>query len=64
MSDKKNYGEGNTKAAKNYREDQEEFADDDLKVKAKAKQAAEALKSDEAEELEKARKASAKGETV
>lgn len=56
-----NKGEGNYKAAKEYQKGQHEFAKDDAKVDAKAKEAAEALKGEEGEELEKARKESAEG---
>ncbi|MCI5047650.1 MAG: hypothetical protein MRY59_09110 [Aquisalinus sp.] len=51
-------GEGNYKAARKYQKAQHEFAENGP-VKRKAKEAAEALNTDEAGELEKARRESA-----
>ena len=49
-------GEGNYKAAAEYRNAQKSFAADKDKVEAKAREAAEALDGQEGEELEAARK--------
>lgn len=57
-------GEGDYRSARKYQAAQHEFAGDDDKVEAKAREAANAIAGDEGDELEKARKASSKGETV
>ena len=59
--DKKEYGEGNYKASREFQAEEHEFAKDKDKVKAKAREAADALDSEEGAELEKARKDSADG---
>ncbi len=59
--DKKEYGEGNYKAAREYQSEEHEFAKDKDRVKEKAREAADALDSEEGAELEKARKDSADG---
>ncbi|NNC73749.1 MAG: hypothetical protein HKN78_12870 [Sphingomonadaceae bacterium] len=56
-----NKGEGNYKASKDFQKDQHEFAKDSDKVDAKAREAADALKGEEGDALEKARKESAEG---
>lgn len=62
--DKKEFGEGNYKASQNFREAQEEFAEDKTKVKNKAREAADALDGSEAAELAEAREKASKGETA
>jgi hypothetical protein len=61
MSDRK--GEGSYDGTEQFQKAQHEFAKEGP-VKEKAREAAEALDSDEGEELEKARKASAEGRTA
>lgn len=61
MSDKK--GEGSYDGSEQFQKEQHKFAKDGP-VKEKAREAAEALDSDEAEELERARKASAEGRSA
>ncbi|WP_417611384.1 hypothetical protein [Parasphingorhabdus sp.] len=56
-------GEGSREGSRRFQEAQHEFAESG-DVEGKAKEAAEAVDGDEAAELEKARKASAKGETA
>jgi hypothetical protein len=63
MEKQKKYGEGNYEAAAEFQEEQHEFARSGP-VKKKAREAAEALDGPEAEELEKARSASASGKTA
>lgn len=53
-------GEGSREGSRRFQDAQHEFAEN-ADVEGKAKEAARALDGDEAEELEKARKASAKG---
>lgn len=60
MSDRK--GEGSYDGSEQFQKAQHKFAKDGP-VEKKAREAAEALDSDEAEELERARKAAAKGHT-
>ncbi len=60
MSDRK--GEGSYDGADQYRKEQHDFAKSGP-VKEKAREAAEAIDSDEADELEKARAATAKGKS-
>lgn len=57
----KEFGEGNYKAAQNYREAQEEFAADKDQVKEKAREAADALDGPDAAELEQAEAAARDG---
>jgi len=57
---KSEMGEGNYKASETFQTDQHAFAKTD-KAKVKAREAADALDSPEGAELEKARKAAAKG---
>lgn len=57
-------GEGNYEAARDYQKKQHEFARDDDKVEAKAKEAAEALEGSEGEKLEDARRKSGEGKTA
>ncbi|MCG6120506.1 MAG: hypothetical protein MEP44_07660 [Blastomonas sp.] len=57
----KELGEGNYKAAQNYREAQEEFAADKGKVEAKAREAADALDGAEGDELQQAEDAARDG---
>lgn len=61
MSDRK--GEGSYDGAEKFQKEQHKFAKDGP-VKEKARAAAQALDGDEAEELERARKASAQGRTT
>ncbi|PHR12621.1 MAG: hypothetical protein COA41_19000 [Sphingopyxis sp.] len=56
-------GEGSREGSRRFQEAQHEFAASG-DVEGKAKEAAEAVDGDEAAELEKARKASAKGKTT
>lgn len=56
-------GEGSREGSRRFQEAQHAFADNG-DVEGKAKEAADALDGDEAAELEKARKASAKGKSV
>lgn len=56
-------GEGSREGSRRFQEAQHEFAESG-DVEGKAKEAAEAVDGDEAAELEKARKASAKGKTT
>lgn len=58
------FGEGNYKAAQNYREAQEDFAGDKQKVAAKAREAADALDGSEGDDLEKAEKAARDGHSA
>lgn len=58
MSDRK--GEGSYEGTEQFQKDQHKFAKDGP-VKEKAREAADALEGDEAEELERARKAAADG---
>jgi hypothetical protein len=60
MSDRK--GEGSYDGSEQFQKQQHKFAKEGP-VEKKAREAAEALDSDEAEELERARKASAEGRT-
>lgn len=60
--DKQKMGEGNYEAGREFQKEQHDFAKSG-KVKPQARKAADALDSDEAEELEAARKASAEGRT-
>lgn len=60
----KEFGEGNYKAAHNYREAQEEFAVDKQKVAEKGREAADALDGDEADDLEQAEVAARDGHAV
>lgn len=57
----KEFGEGNYKAAQNYREAQEDFAADKQQVEAKAREAADALDGPEAADLEQAEAAARDG---
>jgi hypothetical protein len=61
MSDRK--GEGSYDGSELFQKEQHKFAKDGP-VKQKAREAADALDSDEAEELERARKASAEGRSA
>lgn len=61
MSDRK--GEGSYDGTEQFQKDQHKFAQEGP-VKQKAREAAEALDGDEADELERARKASAEGRTA
>jgi len=54
MGDEKEYGEGNYKASRDYDEAAHETAQDTAKVEKAARDAEEALDSDEAAELEQA----------
>lgn len=63
-NDGKEFGEGNYKAAQNYREGQEDFAADKQQVKAKAREAADALDGDESADLEKAEAAARDGHSA
>lgn len=56
-------GEGSYEGAEKFQKDQHEFAKSG-DVKKKAREAADALVSDEADELEAARNAAAKGKTA
>ncbi len=56
MAKQQEYGEGNYKAGREYQKDQHAFAKDEDRVKRKAKEAADALKGPERENLEKARR--------
>lgn len=58
------FGEGNYKASRAYQKDQREFAQDRDRVAKKAHEAEEALDSDEGEDLERARKETAKGDPL
>lgn len=60
----KEFGEGNYKAAQNYREAQEDFAADKQMVEAKAREAADALDGSEGDDLEKAEKAARDGHSA
>jgi hypothetical protein len=60
--DKQKIGEGNYEAAAEFQKEQHAFARSG-EVKKKAREAADALDGPEAEELEKARAASADGES-
>lgn len=60
----KEFGEGNYKAAQNFREAQEDFASDKQQVEAKAREAANALDGAESEELEQAEAAARDGRAV
>lgn len=60
----KEFGEGNYKAAQNFREAQEDFAADKQQVQAKAREAAEALDGAEGEELEQAEAAARDGKAA
>ena len=57
----KEFGEGNYKAAQNYREAQQDFAADKQQVEEKAREAADALDGPEAAELEQAEAAARDG---
>ncbi len=57
----KEFGEGNYKAAQNYREAQEDFAADKQQVEDKAREAANALDGADGEELEQAAAAARAG---
>lgn len=61
MSDRK--GEGSYDGTEQFQKDQHEFAKEGP-VKEKAREAADALDSEEADELERARKASAEGHSA
>ena len=61
MSERK--GEGSYDGSEQFQKDQHKFAKDGP-VKDKAREAADALDSDEAEELEQARKAAAEGHSA
>jgi len=61
---KKEFGEGNYKAAQNYRKAQEDFAADKQNVKDKAREAADALDGAEGEELEQARQKAKNAQSV
>ncbi|MBW8752859.1 MAG: hypothetical protein JF595_01715 [Sphingomonadales bacterium] len=61
MSDRK--GEGSYDGSEQFQKEQHKFAKEGP-VKQKAREAAEALDSDEAEDLERARKASAEGHST
>lgn len=61
MSDRK--GEGSYDGSEQFQKEQHKFAKDGP-VKAKAREAAEALDGKEGEELERARKASAEGHSA
>ncbi len=66
MSEEKNAkieGEGSYEAAEKFQKAQHDFAGTE-KAKQKARDAAEAVDGEEAAELEKARKAAAKGKTA
>ena len=56
-------GEGNREGSRRFQDAQQEFGKSG-NVESKAPEAVQALDSGEAEELERARKASAKGESV
>ena len=56
-------GEGSREGSRRYQEAQHEFAQE-ADVESKAKEAAQSLDGDEAEKLEAARKAAAKGQTL
>jgi hypothetical protein len=56
-------GEGDYRSARKFDKDERDFVKDEAKVKAKAREAADALDGPEGEELEKARAKTAKGET-
>jgi hypothetical protein len=58
------FGEGNYKAAQNFRASQEEFAADKPKVEQKAREAADALAGAEAAELEQADAAARDGHST
>ena len=60
----KEFGEGNYKAAQNYREAQEDFAADKQKVKDKAREAADALDGAEGDELKQAEAAARDGNSA
>lgn len=60
----KEFGEGNYKAAQNFREAQEDFAADKQQVQAKAREAAEALDGAEGEALEQAEAAARDGKAA
>ena len=60
---KQQMGEGNYEAAKEFQKEQHEFARSG-KVKPKAREAADAVDSAEADELEAARKAAADGHSA
>lgn len=62
-NDKQKIGEGNYEAAEEFQKEQHEFAKSG-KVDAKAREAAEALDGPEAEDLEEAREASARGDSA
>ena len=57
-------GEGDYRAARKFQEEESAFAADDAKVKAKAREAVDALDGAEGQELEKARADTAKGKTT
>lgn len=59
---KREFGEGNYKASRDYQKDQRSFVQDSDEVDEKAREAADALEGKEGEELEKARKETAKGD--
>lgn len=61
MTEKK--GEGSYEGTEKFQKEQHEFAKSG-RVEDKAREAAEALDGEEAEELERARKASAEGKTA
>lgn len=54
-------GEGDYRSARKYQKEQHEFARDDERVARNADEAKKALEAKEGDELEKARKAAAKG---
>ena len=56
-------GEGDYRSARKFDKDERDFVKDEAKVKAKAREAADALDGPEGEELEKARARTARGET-
>ncbi len=58
----RNQGEGNYEAAREFQEAQHEFAKSG-QVEERAREAAEAIESEEGAELEKAREAAAKGDS-
>jgi hypothetical protein len=56
-------GEGDYRSARKFDRDERDFVKDEAKVKASAREAADALDGPEGDELEKARAKAAKGET-
>ena len=60
----KEFGEGNYKAAQNYREGQEDFAADKDRVETKAREAADAVDGPEGEELAEAEAEARDGHAV